>query len=43
MIEPHVLHGGASSWFRMAANSEVFGLASAATDGAARRPAASRA
>jgi hypothetical protein len=24
MIEPQVLHGGASSWFFIAANSEVF-------------------
>src|SRR5687767_9516293 len=30
MIEPHVLHGGASSWFRIAANSEVLrGVSSA--------------
>jgi hypothetical protein len=27
MIEPHVLHGGASSWFRMAANSDRFAAA----------------
>jgi len=29
MIEPHVLQGGASSWFRMAANSEVLGFSEA--------------
>jgi len=25
MIDPHVLHGGASSWLRMAANEDGFG------------------
>ena len=25
MIDPHVLHGGASSWLRIAANEDGFG------------------
>ena len=29
MIDPHVLHGGASSWFRIAANSEDLGFGAA--------------
>jgi len=28
MIDPHVLQGGASSWLRIAANEEGFGLSS---------------
>jgi hypothetical protein len=30
MIEPQVLQGGASSWFRMAANSEALGFSAEA-------------
>jgi hypothetical protein len=26
MIDPHVLHGGASSWFRIAANADFAGV-----------------
>ena len=35
MIDPHVLQGGASSWLRIAANSDVFlaGAAAAAAVG----------
>src|SRR5688572_17774718 len=39
MIEPQVLHGGASSWLRIAANSEPFAFGAAA--GAAFAPGAS--
>src|SRR5688572_19618024 len=33
MIEPQVLHGGASSWFRIAANSEALGFGASLSAG----------
>jgi hypothetical protein len=39
MIDPHVLHGGASSWLRIAANEEGRG-SPGAPEGAPLRPAA---
>ena len=35
MIDPHVLHGGASVWFCIAANALALGLASGACAGTA--------
>jgi hypothetical protein len=42
MIDPHVEHGGASSWFWIAANDDVFGDAITAVAEAPAAAATSR-